>query len=74
MNWINILSMMKLMRKRIEICCDKIKGHVTLWCESVKDEKKKNNKPVIKSWDKMVENMRGKFLPKDYKITLYKKM
>ena len=27
---------------------------------------------MIKSWDRMVVKMKGKFLPKDYQLTLYR--
>ena len=55
---------------KLEVTC--LKGHTTLWWDSIHDERKKKNKVVIKSWDRMVSKMRGKFLPKDYQLGLYK--
>ena len=52
----------------------RLKGHDALWWDNVQDERKKQNKPLIKSWDRMVEKLKGKFLPKDYQLTLYKKI
>jgi hypothetical protein len=40
----------------------------------VQAERRKENNPLIKSWDRMVAKMRAKFLPKDYHLALYKKM
>jgi hypothetical protein len=31
-------------------------------------------KQKIKSWDKMVAKMKAKFIPKDYQITLFRRM
>ena len=37
-------------------------------------KRRRKNKPLIKSWDRMVAKMRAKFLPKDYKLSLYRQM
>jgi len=37
-------------------------------------DRRSKNKPVIKSWDRMVTKMKGKFLPKDYQLTLYRQV
>jgi hypothetical protein len=29
---------------------------------------------MIKSWDRMVSKMKAKFIPKDYKINLFRKL
>lgn len=52
--------------KKVKLAVTHLKGHVALWWDSVQAERKKKNKVVIKSWDRMVAKMRGKFLPKDY--------
>ena len=52
--------------KKVKLAVTRLKGHTTLWWDSVQAERKKTNKVVIKSWDRMVAKMRGKFLPKDY--------
>ena len=58
----------------MKLAVTRLKGHAALWWDSVQAERKKKNKVVIKSWDRMVSKMRGKFLPKDYQLGLYKKM
>ena len=60
--------------KKVKLVVTRLKGHATLWWDSVQAERKKKNKVVIKSWDRMVAKMRGKFLPKDYQLGLYKQM
>ena len=58
--------------KKVKLVVTRLKGHAALWWDSVQAETKKKNKVVIKSWDRMVSKMRGKFLPKDYQLGLYK--
>jgi hypothetical protein len=36
--------------------------------EDIKEDKKKQR---IKSWDRMVEKMKSKFIPRDYQINLF---
>ena len=58
----------------MKLVVNRLKGHIALWWDSVQAERKKKNKVVIKSWDRMVAKMRGKLLPKDYQLGLYKQM
>ena len=58
--------------KKVKLAISRLKGHATLWWDNVQAEQKKKNKVVIKSWDRMVAKMRGKFLPKDYQLGHYK--
>lgn len=60
--------------KRVKFVVTRLEGHASLWWESAQDERKHKNEPVIKSWDGMVTKMKGKFLPKDYHLTLYRQM
>ena len=52
----------------------RLKGHASLWWYSVQVERRRKNKPLIKSWDRMVTKMRAKFLPKDYHLILYRQV
>ena len=52
----------------------RLKGHASLWWDSVQTERRRKNKPLIKSWDKMVAKMRAKLLPKDYQLILYRQV
>lgn len=60
--------------KKVKLVVTRLKGHAALWWDNVQAERKKKNKIVIKSWYRMVTKMRGKFLPKDYQLDLYKQM
>ena len=60
--------------KKVKLVVTRLKGHAALWWDNIQAERKKKNKIVIKRWDRMVAKMRGKFLPKDYQLGLYKKM
>ena len=60
--------------KRVRFAVTKLKGHATLWWDSVQAERRRLNKPLIKKWDRMVAKMKGKFLPKDYQISLYRQV
>ena len=50
------------------------KGNASLWWDSVQAERRRKNKPLIKSWDRVVEKMRDKFFPKDYQLIMYKQV
>jgi hypothetical protein len=43
-----------------------MRGHALLWWDVVQVERQIKGKTRIKSWDKMVEKMKGKFMPRDY--------
>lgn len=60
--------------KKMKLVVTRLKGHIALWWDSVQVERKKKKKLVIKSWYRMVAKMRGKFLPKNYQLGLYKQM
>jgi hypothetical protein len=51
-----------------------LKGHASLWWDIVQVERRKNNKSLITSWNRMVANMRVKFFPKYYQLSLYRQM
>ena len=52
----------------------RLKGHASLWWNGIQTERRNQGKVPIKNWDKMVAKLRGKFLPKDFKISLFKQM
>lgn len=52
----------------------RLKDHAALWWDNVQAERRKKDKPLIKSWDRMVAKMKSKFFPKDYQLTIYKQM
>ena len=52
----------------------RLKGNASLWWDSVQEERRRRNNPLIKIWDRMVENMRDKFFPKYYQLILYREV
>ena len=59
--------------KKIRFVVTKLKGHATLWWDSVQAEKRRLNKILIKKWDRMIARMKRKFMPKDYQIPFINK-
>ena len=57
---------------KVKFVVKKLKGHPYLWWESVQEEQRKQNKPKIKSWNQMITKLRGKFLPQDYHLSLFR--
>lgn len=60
--------------KWVKFVVTRLKFHVALWWDNVQAERRKKGIPLIKSWDKMIAKMKGKFLPKDYQLSLYKQV
>ena len=58
--------------KRVRLTVTRLKGHASLWWDSVKAERRRKNKSLIKSWDRMVAKMKAKFLPKYYQLIMYR--
>ena len=52
--------------KKVKFVVTRLKGQASLWWDNVQAERRKNNNPSIKSWDRMVANMKAKFMPKGY--------
>jgi hypothetical protein len=60
--------------KKVKHVVTILKGHVTLWWDELQADRRYKGKQKIKSWDRMVEKMKAKFIPKDYQITLFQRM
>ena len=50
--------------KRVRLAVTRLKGHASLWWDSVQAERRRKNKSLIKSWDRMVAKMRANLFPK----------
>ena len=50
--------------KRVRLAVTRLKGRACLWWDSVQEKRRRKNKLLIKSWDRMVAKMRAKFFPK----------
>jgi hypothetical protein len=60
--------------KKVRHAVTRLKGHAALWWDKLQADKHSKGKPNIKSWDRMIAKMKAKFIPKDYQITLFRRM
>jgi hypothetical protein len=51
-----------------------LKGHAALWWDELQADRRSKGKQKIKSWDRMIAKMKAKFIPRDYQITLFRRM
>ena len=52
----------------------RLKGHVALWWDELQADRHFQGKHKIKSWDRMIAKMKAKFIPRDYQISLFRRM
>jgi hypothetical protein len=61
-------------RTRSKHAVTKLKGHAALWWDELQADRRCKGKQKIKSWDRMIAKMKAKFIPRDYQITLFRRM
>ena len=60
--------------KKVKHAITRLKGHATLWWDELQADRHYKGKQKIKSWDRMIVKMKVKFIPRDYQITLFRRM
>jgi hypothetical protein len=60
--------------KKVRHVVTKLKGHAALWWDELQADRRCKGKQKIKSWDRMIAKMKAKFIPRDYQITLFRRM
>jgi hypothetical protein len=60
--------------KKVRHAIMKMKGHAALWWDELQTDRRCKGKQNIKSWDRMIAKMKAKFIPRDYQITLFRRM
>lgn len=60
--------------KKFRHAVTQLKGHATLWWDELQEDICSKGKQKIKSWDRMITKMKAKFIPRDYQITLFRRM
>lgn len=60
--------------QKVKVAKTKLKGHALLWWDYEQEERRKKGKTSIISWDRMVEKIKGKILPRDYEAQMFKKL
>jgi hypothetical protein len=60
--------------KKVKHAVTRLKGHAALWWDELQADRRYKGKQKIKSWDRMIAKMKAKFIPRDYQITLFRRM
>jgi hypothetical protein len=60
--------------KKVRHAVTKLKGHAALWWDELQADRRSKGKQKIKRWDRMIAKMKEKFIPRDYQITLFRRM
>jgi hypothetical protein len=60
--------------KKLKHVVTRIKGNATLWWDELHADRHCKGKQRIKSWEKMVDKMKAKFIPRYYQINLFRRM
>jgi hypothetical protein len=60
--------------KKVKHAITRLKGHATLWWDELQADRSCKGKQKIKSWDRMIAKMKAKFIPRDYQITIFRRM
>jgi hypothetical protein len=60
--------------KKVKHAITRLKGHATLWWDELQADRCCQGKHKIKIWDRMITEMKVKFIPRDYQITLFRGM
>ena len=60
--------------KQVIFVVTKLRGNASLWWDGVQEERILKNKVRINRWNRMTTKLRGKFLPKDYKLILFRQI
>jgi hypothetical protein len=60
--------------KKVSHAVTRLKGHAALWWDELQVDRRCQGKQKIKSWDRMIAKMKAKFIPRDYQISLFRRM
>ena len=60
--------------RKVKIAVTRLKGHALLWWENLQINRQRRGKEKIRTWPKMVNKVKNKFLPADYQVSLLRKM
>jgi hypothetical protein len=60
--------------KKVRHVVTRFKGHAALCCDELQANRRRKGKQNIKIWDQMVTKIKVKFIPKDYQISLFRRM
>ena len=61
-------------KKKVKFAVTRLKGHAAIWWDELQTSRARKGKPQIKQWNKMVSRLKGKFMPKDYQLNLFRQL
>ena len=60
--------------RKVKIIVIKLKGHASLWWEHLQIDRQRKGKQKIKTWEKMVNKIKKKFLLANYQVNFLRRM
>jgi hypothetical protein len=60
--------------KKVKHAMTRMKGHGYLWWDEFQADRRKKGKEKTMNWDRMVDKFKVKFIPKDYRLNLFRKL
>ena len=60
--------------RKVKIVVTRLKVHASLWWEHLQTDRQRRGKEKIRTWPKMVNKVKNKFLPTNYQVILLRKM
>jgi hypothetical protein len=60
--------------KKVKHSITRLKGHAALSWDKLQADRRCKGKQKIKRWDRMIAKMKEKLIPRDYQITMFKRM
>lgn len=60
--------------RKVKIAVTKLKGHALLWWDQLQTKKKQRGKENIKTWEKMIGNMKKRCLISYYQVNMLRRM
>ncbi|OMO69839.1 reverse transcriptase [Corchorus capsularis] len=60
--------------KQVKLVAIKFRKHASLWWENLRMQRERKGKEKVRTWDKMVRELKKKFLPEDYKQDVFLKL
>ena len=61
-------------KNKVKYAVKRLKGHATIQWDELRIHREIRGKSTIKTWDKMLDKIKIQFIPKDYQLTLIRKL
>lgn len=74
LDWIKEIEKYTVEDKKVRYSCTKLKGHASVWLEHLQVDRQRRGKENSKSWERVVNKLKLKFILVDYQVNLFKKL